>query len=117
MSFCTHSVWSLWFYRWLRIASRELASYSITSPTLTANLCRPTVLRHAGEFLSPPPPVAQNPSAAACTPLSQPLLQSLLTPPYSDEKRLYHVDDEELAVPLPHEDTWHTPCYSPEMLH
>ncbi|KAF6198680.1 hypothetical protein GE061_008432 [Apolygus lucorum] len=106
--------------RWLRIASREYASHSVTphSPTLSANLCRPTVLRHAGEFLSPP---AVSPPSHSVTPIAQPLLHSLLTPPYSDEKRFYHEDDEELAVPLPPQDleasVWHSPDYTPEFLH
>uniref|UniRef100_A0A146LIA1 Zinc finger protein 367 n=1 Tax=Lygus hesperus TaxID=30085 RepID=A0A146LIA1_LYGHE len=104
--------------RWLRIACREYASHSVTSPTLSANLCRPTVLRHAGEFLSPPP---VSPASHSVTPITQPLLHSLLTPPYSDEKKFYHEDDEELAVPLPPHDqeasVWHSPAYTPELLH
>ncbi|XP_014256864.1 zinc finger protein 367-like [Cimex lectularius] len=73
--------------RWLRIACREAMAGGPTANT--ANLVRPTVLRHASSFLSPPRHE------------SQPATWSLLTPPYSDEKRSYETEDEELAVPLP----------------
>ncbi|CAA9995398.1 unnamed protein product [Nesidiocoris tenuis] len=96
--------------RWLRIASRELASYASVSPTLTANLNRPTVLRHAAEFTSPNYVTS---SSSFATPMAVPqMLQNLLTPPYSDEKQRHYEEDEELAVPLPSSEADNAQWYS-----
>ncbi|BET02235.1 ZnF_C2H2 [Nesidiocoris tenuis] len=101
--------------RWLRIASRELASYASVSPTLTANLNRPTVLRHAAEFTSPNYVTS---SSSFATPMAVPqMLQNLLTPPYSDEKQRHYEEDEELAVPLPSSEADNAQWCSSELSH